>query len=295
MKSRVTVAGVSISNPDRVFYPDDGITKLELARYYEAIADHVVPHVKGRPLTLVRCEGTIANCRFMRHGRVWGPTALRRVKIQEQTKVGEYLVADDLAGVIALVQIDILEIHTWSSRADDVDRPDRIVIDLDPGAGVTFRDVVAAARRVRAKLESLGLESWVKTTGGAGLHVVAPLKPAADWQVCFEFSRALAGAVAREQPARLTTLMGKQNREGKIYLDYLRNNRTNTSVAAFSTRARPGAPVSVPVSWSELAKVRGWTVRTLPKMLARRRRDPWEGYFRCKQQLTAKMVRILGP
>jgi bifunctional non-homologous end joining protein LigD len=293
-RGRIDVAGVSLSHPDRVFYPDDGITKLELARYYESIAEHIVRHVRGRPLTLVRCPKTIAECAYMRHTRVWGPSALRRVHIREKTKVGEYLVADNLAAVIALVQMDILEIHTWNSTVEDLEHPDRIVIDLDPGASIGWRDVMAAARRVRARLEALELESWVKTTGGKGLHVVVPLVPSADWSMCLTFARALAGAVAREQPGKLTTLMGKAHRVGKIYIDYLRNNRTNTSIAAFSARARPGAPVSVPIGWDELAKARGWTARTLPRMLARRRRDPWAGYFRCKQRLTAEMVRILG-
>jgi bifunctional non-homologous end joining protein LigD len=172
--------------------------------------------------------------------------------------------------------------------------PDRVVIDLDPGEGIGWPDLVAAARRVRARLEALELASWVKTTGGKGLHVVVPLLPSADWALCLTFARALAGAVAREQPAKLTTRMGKAHRVGRIYVDYLRNNRTNTSIAAFSARARPGAPVSVPIGWAELARARGFTVRTLPRMLARRRRDPWAGYFGCKQRLTPEMVRILG-
>lgn len=293
-RGRVEVAGVSLSHPDRVFWPDDGVSKLELARYYETVAGAMVPHVRGRPLTLVRCPETIDECAYMRHARAWGPSALRRVRIQEQTKVGEYLVADDVAGVVALVQMDILEIHTWSSTVEDLERPDRIVMDLDPGEGVTWADVVAAAKRMKARLEALELESWVKTTGGKGLHVVVPLVPSADWALCLGFARALAGAVAREQPARLTTLMGKQQRVGKIYLDYLRNNRTNTSIAAFSARARPGAPVSAPIAWRELPRAeQQWTVRTLPARLARQKRDPWADYFRCKQKLTPALLRAL--
>ncbi len=288
---RPVVAGIAVSHPERVFYPDEGITKLELARYYEAIGEWIVPHVRRRPLTLLRCEGTIARCMFLRHARAWGPPALERVRIREKTKVGEYLVANDVAGVVALMQIDVLEIHTWNSTADDVERPNRIVIDLDPGEGVTWKDVVAAARRVRKKLEELGLTSWVKTTGGRGAHVVVPLSPSADWSRCFEFARALCAAVARDEPGKLTTLMGARNRVGKIYLDYLRNNRTNTSVCAYSMRARPGAPVSFPVAWEELGRVQQarLTVRTVPKLLARRK-DPWADYWRCRQKLTAKMT-----
>jgi bifunctional non-homologous end joining protein LigD len=283
---RPVVAGIGISHPARVFYPGDGITKLELARYYEAIGEWIVPHVRRRPLTLLRCEGTIADCRFLRHARAWGPAALERVAIREKHKVGEYLVANDVAGVVALAQIDVLEIHTWNSTADDVERPDRLVIDLDPGAGVGWREIVAAARLVREALLALSLRSWVKTTGGAGLHVVVPLTPVADWSRCLAFARAFSASLAQAHRG-LTTLVGKQHRVGRIYLDYLRNNRTNTSIAAFSTRARPGAPVSVPVAWTELARTRPekLTLRTVPKLLARRKRDPWADYWDCSQQL----------
>jgi bifunctional non-homologous end joining protein LigD len=293
-EDRPVVAGISISHPDRVFYPDDGITKLELARYYEAIGDFIVPHVRGRPLTLLRCEGTIAHCMFLRHGRAWGPPALRRVRIREKTKLGEYLVADDVAGVVALAQMDVLEIHTWSSTVDDIERPNRLVFDLDPGEGVGWPDVVKAARLVRKELGALDLEAWVKTTGGKGLHVVVPLRPSADWSACLAFARALAERLAQREPLRFTARMGKAYRAGKIFIDYLRNNRTNTSIAAFSARARPGAPVSVPLAWEELARARPQTVRTVPAWLQRRRRDPWADYWRCNQRLTAKMVRILG-
>lgn len=279
--TRPVVAGIGISHPERVFYPADGITKLDLARYYEAIGEHIVPHVRRRPLTLLRCEGNIADCRFLRHARAWGPAALERVDIREKHKVGEYLVANDLAGVVALAQIDVLEIHTWNSTADDVERPDRLVIDLDPGEGVAWRDVVAAARVVRKALDTVGLPSWVKTTGGVGLHVVVPLRPAADWSRCLAFARSFCASLAAVD-RRFTTLVAKAQRKGRIYLDYLRNNRTNTSVSAFSTRAKPGAPVSVPISWAELGRVdpRAFTLRTVPKLLARRRRDPWADYFR---------------
>jgi bifunctional non-homologous end joining protein LigD len=281
MTARPVVAGIGISHAERVFWPDYGIRKLDLARYYDAIADWIVPHVRRRPLTLLRCEGTIDDCRFLRHARAWGPSALERVSIREKHKVGEYLVANDSAGVVALAQLDILEIHTWNSTADDVERPDRLVIDLDPGDGVGWRAVVAAARRARAALDALGLPSWVKTTGGVGLHVVVPLRPVADWARCLEVARQFCAALARAEPARFTTLVGKQHRRGRIYLDYLRNNRTNTSVCAFSTRARPGAPVSMPLSWSEVGRVApdAFTLCTVPRLLARRRRDPWAGYF----------------
>src|SRR5215203_3638103 len=192
------VAGVRISHPDRLIYGDLGISKIQLARYYEEIADWIVPHVEGRPLTLVHCPAGLAEpCIFLKHAKAWGPSALRRVKIQEKTKVGEYLVADSLEAVVSLAQMGIVEIHTWNSIAEDVDRPNRIVWDLDPGPSVTWKQVGKAARVVRDVLLTLGLQSWVKTTGGRGLHVVAPLTPQRTVAECLQFSRAVGEAIVR--------------------------------------------------------------------------------------------------
>jgi DNA ligase D-like protein (predicted polymerase) len=182
------------------------VTKLDVARYYDAIGSWIVPHVAGRPLTLVRCpEGLAGECFFMKHSQVWAPEALRRVRIQEKKKLGEYLIADDVAGIVSLAQMGVLEIHTWNALIDDIERPNRIVIDLDPGEQVTWSDVIAAARTVRKTLKALELESWVKTTGGRGLHVVVPLQPHADWTACLEFTRALSEALVRANPGRYTS------------------------------------------------------------------------------------------
>jgi bifunctional non-homologous end joining protein LigD len=289
-KSRLEVAGVPLSHPERVVFPEVGLTKLDLARYYEAIAEHVVPHLAARPLTLLRCPGAIGDdCTFMKHSKVWAPPALRRTRIQEKTKLGEYLVADSLEAVISLVQMDVIEIHTWNSRTEHVEEPDRIVLDLDPGPQVSWKQVIEGGKLVRGALRALGLESYAKTTGGRGLHVVVPIVPEREWSECLAFARGLAIAIERQDPRRYTTRFTKAGREAKILLDYLRNNRTNTSIAAFSARARPGAPVSVPVSWSELTPRLDplqFTVRTVPRRLARLRRDPWDGYFRSRQRLT---------
>jgi bifunctional non-homologous end joining protein LigD len=228
---RPKVAGVPISHPDRLIYPDQGISKLQLAQYYESIADWIVPHVKGRPLTLVHCPaGLAAPCLYMKHAKQWGPNALRRVKIQEKTKVGEYLVADNIEGVVSLAQMGIVEIHTWNSTIDDVERPNRILWDLDPGPKVAWKQVVTAAKVVRDVLTTLGLESWVKTTGGRGLHVVVPIKPGRDWSECLDFARNVSEAIERTDPI-YTTTFAKAGRERKILIDYMRNNRTNTSLA----------------------------------------------------------------
>jgi bifunctional non-homologous end joining protein LigD len=288
------VAGVTVTKGDRPLFDRPRVTKLDLARYLEAVAPWMVPHVDGRPLTLVRCAGRVAEgCQFMRHARAWGPSPLLRVAIREKTKVGEYLVARTPAALVALAQMGVVEIHTWNTRIDDVERPDRIVLDLDPGPSVTWPEVVQAGLAVRDGLAALGLASWAKTTGGAGLHVVVPLRPERPWDECLAFARGFAELVAGGAPDRFTTNFVKHGREEKILLDYLRNNRTNTSVAAYSPRAREGAPVSWPVSWRELSRRPAVSVADAPTRL-RRRKDPWAGYFDADQSISARLMRTIA-
>jgi bifunctional non-homologous end joining protein LigD len=275
------------------------MTKLALARYYEAVAEAMVPHVRDRPLTLVRCPKGLTQpdtCFYMKHSVVWSPPALRKVKVPERKKTGQYLVADDPPGLIALAQMDVLEVHTWNSRMEAVEHPDRIVLDLDPGPDVPWRETVEAARVVRAVLTGLGLTSFLKTTGGKGLHVVVPMAPVFDWEASLALSRAIAGLVVRERPRHYTVSMPKQGREKKILIDYLRNNRGSTSVAAFSTRAHPRATVSTPIAWDELGpdlRPDTFTVESVPRRLARQRRDPWAGFFAAKQTVREDVARLL--
>jgi bifunctional non-homologous end joining protein LigD len=291
-QERVPVAGVSVSHPRRLIYPDVGITKLDVARYYDAVAERMLPHVTGRPLTLLRCGGAIdpaadkGGCVMMRHGKAWGPGVIRRVRIRELRKTGEYLVADSRAALVGLAQMGVVEVHTWNARAEAPYRHDRVVVDLDPGPGVPWRDVVAAARLVRRGLLQLGLQAWVKTTGGKGLHVVAPIEPT-DVSACLAFARGFAAVLVAHDPALFTTVSSKSGREHQILLDVMRNNRTNTSVSAYSLRARPGAPVSLPVSWDEVdARLRpsAFTVATV-RARARREPDPWSRYWTTRQRL----------
>jgi len=292
------VAGVRLTHPDRVLYPPQGITKHDLALFYESIAKWILPHVKGRPLTLVRCpEGTEKGCFYMKHSGVWAPEALRRVKIQEKTKVGEYLVADDVAGLISLVQMGILEIHTWNALADTIERPDRVVFDLDPDPSVGWDRVAASALALRKRLRELGLESFVKTTGGKGLHVCVPLEPERGWEELGEFTRAVAMRLARDEPESFTASMAKAQRKGRIYVDYLRNVRGANAVGAYSTRARAGAPVSVPVAWEELDRLSSpgdYTVAEVPLRVlgfgTSREADPWARYLRVKQRIPASLT-----
>jgi bifunctional non-homologous end joining protein LigD len=293
--SRPIVAGVALSHPDRLIYPELGLSKFDLARYYEAIAEWVVPHLIGRPLTLLHCpRGMAGPCLFMKHAKQWGPDALRRVRIQEKTKIGEYLVADSISAVVALVQMGVVEVHTWNSTTADLERPNRIVWDLDPGPAVTWPQVVTAARLVQAVLKTLGLAAWVKTTGGRGLHIVVPIKPTLEWTECLAYARAVSEVLVRANPQMYTTTYAKRGRERKILLDYLRNNRTNTSVCAFSPRAREGAPVSVPVAWRELSgRPERWTLQTVPRRLRRLRSDPWAGYWTSAQTLSRVAIEAL--
>jgi bifunctional non-homologous end joining protein LigD len=272
-----------------VIYPDLEMSKVEFARYFERIAGWIVPHVAGRPLTLVHCPGGIAApCHFLKHARAWGPSALRRVRIQEKTKIGEYLVADSIEAVVSLAQMGIVEIHTWNSITGDVERPNRIVWDLDPGPEVSWQQVVKAAELVREVLTTLKLRSWVKTTGGRGLHVVVPIKPKRTVAECLDFSRAVSEAIVRADPRAYRTEFAKSGRERKILIDYLRNNRTNTSVCAFSPRARSGAAVSLPLGWNELHHPPDrWTILTVPERLTRIRTDPWADYWKGAQTLSA--------
>jgi bifunctional non-homologous end joining protein LigD len=289
-------AGIRISHPDRLIYPELQLSKLQLAQYYETIGKWILPHVQGRPLTLVHCpEGIAGACRYLRHAKAWGPSALRRVRIREKTKVGEYLVADSIAAVVALAQMGIVEIHTWNSTADDVEHPNRIVWDLDPGPEIGWTQVITAATQLRDVLQALGLASWVKTTGGKGVHVVVPIAPMLDWSDCLAFSRHVSELLARTDPTLYTTAFPKRGRERKILIDYLRNNRTNTSVCAFSPRARPGAVVSMPLDWKDLRRgPERWTLLSVPDRLRRLQADPWAGYWKASQRIPRTVLEAVS-
>jgi bifunctional non-homologous end joining protein LigD len=294
-REAVVVAGVPITHPDRVVYPDQGVTKAALARYYAAVADHLLPHVRGRPAVLVRCpDGLGQACFYQKHAGPWAPASLRRVRIAEKTKTADYLVIEDVAGLVGLVQMGMLEIHTWNAEARRLEAPDRLVFDLDPGPGVPWRAVVVAARLVRSTLEAAGLASYVKTTGGKGLHVVAPIDPGPGWVECAAFAERLAEGLVAETPRAFTATMAKAARRDRIFIDYLRNQRGATSVAAFSTRARPGAPVSVPITWDELGAIRAsdhFTIASTLRRLARLAADPWAGYATLRQALPRSSAR----
>ena len=293
-----TVAGVTVSHPDRILFPDLGFTKLALAQYYERVSQWLLPHLQDRPLTLVRCpEGYNKDCFYQKHATDGVPDTIGRVEIPEQQGVSWYMIADSLPAVIGLVQMGVLELHTWGAKRDGLDRPDRIIMDLDPDPTVPWKFVIEAAQLVKTLLNELDLECFVKTTGGKGLHVVLPLRPVHTWDEVKAFSKGLADHLVHMIPDRFVANMSKHKRKGKIYVDYLRNARGATAIAAYSTRARPGAPVSVPLAWEELSvDVRSdhFTVDNVVVRLNRLKQDPWRDYVSVKQKLTRKMRASLG-
>jgi len=288
------VAGVPLTHPDRILWEEQGITKQGLAEFYEEIADWILPHVIHRPLALVRCpSGSQKGCFFQKHSWAGLSDFILRDTVRDDDGEEEVLLVENISGVVALVQAGVLEIHPWGATIDDIERPDRITMDLDPGEGVDWPGVIAAAREVRERLSALGLESFVKTTGGKGLHVVVPLTPKAGWEEVKAFTRGLSESMEADSPQRYISKATKKARSGLIYIDYLRNGRGATAIAAYSTRARPGAPVSVPLAWDELSpaiKPNHFTVDNLPARLERMRKDPWAALFRTRQTLPSSSV-----
>ncbi len=295
-QGNVEIAGIKLTHPDRVLYPDQGITKLELAHYYEQVADWMIPHLKGRPLTLVRCpEGYKKQCFYQRHVTESLRDPIQSIRVKEGRSTVSYVAVDSAAGLMALVQMGVLEIHTWGSRQDRLEQPDRLIFDLDPDPALPWQQIKEAAETLRDRMSGLGFSAFVKTTGGKGLHVVVPITPKQDWEAVKLFTKKVAGDLVREAPQRYTATMSKSKRKGKIYIDYLRNTRTATAVCAFSTRARANAPVSAPVHWNELATdVRGeyFTIRNVPQRLARQRTDPWEGYEKARRPIPDKLIKL---
>jgi bifunctional non-homologous end joining protein LigD len=286
--------GVKLTHPDRIYWPDAGVTKQGLAEYYADVWKWMAPHVVARPLALVRCpDGISKKCFFQK--AAWKGIH-RSVSVLRNPGEGgdEVLAIHDLDGLIALVQGGVLEIHPWGSTVDELDRPDRIIFDLDPAPDIGWPELMRAANEVRDRLRAEGLESFIKTTGGKGVHVMAPIEPVAHWDEVKPYTRTIAEAMVADSPDRYVSKMSKKLRDGHIFIDYLRNGRGATAVAAYSTRSRPGAPVSTPLSWEELGPdVRGAHLRVdnLPTRLAHLKEDPWSGFFKLKQRLPTSQRR----
>ena len=281
------VEGVRLTHPDKILYPEQGITKAALADYYVAVAARILPHVANRPITMVRCPaGEGQKCFYQRHAGSRVLPQLGEVAVPGFAE--PYLYIKDVGGLVALVQMGVLEIHPWGVTVAKPDRADRIVFDLDPDEGLGFEAVIAAAHEVRDRLSALGLESFVKTTGGKGLHVVVPVAPTAPWSEVKSFAKGLSAEMAADAPAKYLTKISKAERTGRIFIDYLRNDPTSTAVAPYSTRARPGAPVAMPLEWSEVRPgldPRAYDVETVPALVAAQAADPWAEMTRLDQRL----------
>jgi bifunctional non-homologous end joining protein LigD len=292
------VAGVKISNPDKELYPEAKITKLELARYYEAVGPWIVPQVEQRPLTLVRCpNGWDKKCFFQKHIDAKASSALGRVTVQERDGPAEYMMASSVEAVVTTLQMGALELHPSGARAENLECPDRIVLDFDPDEKLPWAELVTAVTSMRSLLDKLGLVSFLKTTGGKGLHVVIPIEPTVIWDNVKGFSKALADAFTKTFPDRYLSTMSKAARSGKIFIDYLRNDSSATAIAAYSLRARRNAPVAMPLSWDELREdVRGehFNVRSALTRLARQKKDPWAELTTLRQSLTEEMMDKVG-
>lgn len=295
--SEAEVAGIRLTHSNKLLYPDAKITKLDLAHYYEQIADWILPHVVNRPLAIVRCPaGNGKPCFFQKHPGVGPSPALLLVDVSESKAPEYHLAVKDLAGLIALVQMGVLEIHTWGSTINHLQKPDRLVFDLDPDPTVPWSRMVTAAREVRLVLEELDLVSFLKTTGGKGLHLVVPIQRRASWDDVKKFCRSVAEAIVAAAPDRYVATMSKAARRGKIFIDYLRNGRGATSIAPYSTRARDGATVSVPIAWNELSNrltSDHFHAQNLLTRLRRLRNDPWSQMASTRQSITKSVVERL--
>jgi bifunctional non-homologous end joining protein LigD len=273
---------VKLTHPDRLYWPDDGVTKEGLADYYADVWRHIAPFVTGRPLALLRGpNGITGELFFQKHAWKGLNKNIRLVNDPAEPQDQPLIAIDSLDGLMGLVQSGVLEIHPWGSTLADWERPDMIVMDLDPGEGVAWQAVIDAALEVRERLKQAGLESFAKTSGGKGLHVVAPLKPKAAWPEVKAFTKSIADAMAADSPDKYVATIAKAKRTGKILVDYLRNQRGATAVAAYSTRARPGASVSMPLAWDELGPDIGpahFTVYNAPQRLAALESDPWRDF-----------------
>lgn len=284
----------AITHPDKILDAESGMTKRQLAEYYEAVAGNLLPHIADRPLSIVRCpDGNGKPCFFQKHVGFGLPPGIKTVSVRSRKtrEKEDYLTVDSSEGLVGLAQMGVLEIHTWGSRNESLEQPDRIVFDLDPDSAIPWKTLAETARTFKRRLAKMGLTSFLKSTGGKGLHVVVPIRPDHEWPVIKEFAHGLALELERETPDLYVTKMTKATRKNRIYLDYLRNDREATSVAPYSPRARSGVPVAMPLRWSELsaAKAPAFHVLDFAKWKSRLRHDPWDEMLSTKQKLPSTM------
>jgi len=291
------LGATKISHGERVIDPTTGLTKLDLVRYYESIAPFMLPHLAGRPVSLVRAPSGITGQQFFqKHDEKLSIPGMREFPVDLWPGHGALLELPTAEALVSAAQMNVIEFHTWNSTAKNIDKPDRIVFDLDPGEGVVWPHLQEAAQLTQELLKNLGLKAWLKTSGGKGLHVVVPVAPRRDSDVVKGFSQAVVQHLARTIPSRFVAKSGGSNRVGKIFIDWLRNGRTQTTAAAFSARARPGLGVSMPIDWGTLESIKSgaqWNIATAREYLSFQKKDPWADYWGCKQTITEGM-KMLG-
>ncbi len=289
---RREIAGVSVSSPDRVIDAQTGWTKADLAEYYCRIGDWILPELINRPVSLLRApEGVGGETFFQKHAERLAIPNIRHLPKEIYPKHDPLMEINSLKALVGAVQMGTIELHTWGSNSDSVERPDRFVLDLDPDPALPWRSMIEATQLILTVLDEIGLESWLKTSGGKGIHIVVPLARHADWETVKGFSRAIAQFVADRLPDRFTAVMGPKNRVGKIFIDYLRNQRGASAVATYSARARPGLAVSVPIARDELTELRSadqWNISNVFDRLEELDSDPWAGYSN-RQRITRRM------
>ncbi|MDW3683003.1 DNA ligase D [Cupriavidus sp. CV2] len=289
-------SSVKVTHPERVIDPSTGLTKLDLVRYYESVADWMLPHLKDRPLSMLRApNGITEELFFQKHPESKMP-GLKEHDPAVWPGHAALLTVDNLDALLSAAQMNVVEFHTWNSMVKRLDKPDRVIFDLDPGEALKWPHMQEAALLVHTLLTELGLKAWLKTSGGKGLHIVVPLSPRLDYDTVKGFSRAFVQHIARTIPQRFSATSGPANRKGKVFVDYLRNGMGQTTVAAFSARARPGLGVSMPVTWEQLRSLKSgaqWTVATAREYLSFQTEDPWNDYWSTRQSLTTAMKRLL--
>lgn len=293
-----TVAGVKLSHPDKLLYPEAGLSKLSLARYYESIADWILPHLKNRPLSLVRCpDGWNKECFYQKHADKSVHAAVSRVEVPEGGGTATYFAANTLPALIGLVQWGVTELHPWGSRSPNPEKPDRLIFDFDPADDVTWHRLVEAVHTLKTLLDDLGLAAFLKTTGGKGLHVVVPIKRTLSWAEAKDFSKAIADLLSKTFPDRYLASLSKSKRTGRIFIDYLRNAEGATAIGPYAIRSRKNAPVSTPIEWKELeqdVRFDYFNVKNVPARLAKLRQDPWEAIDTSSRTVTAAMFTRVG-
>jgi bifunctional non-homologous end joining protein LigD len=292
------VAGIALSNPDKLYFPETGLTKRDIVEYYVSVADWLLPHIRNRPLSLYRCpDGWNKQCFYQKNADKAVNQAVTRMAVPESGGSATYMGANTATALAALVQWGVIELHPWGSRTPKLDRPDQLIFDFDPDDGMKWATLVEAVGLLRTLLDDLQLTAFLKTTGGKGLHVIVPIRATLGWDDAKGFTKAIAELLAATFPDRFTSVMSKERRKGRIFIDYLRNGQGSTAIAPYAVRARKGAPVSAPIDWEELVRDVRFDHFNATNMLARLQRakkDPWADFLDTDQAITRAMFKRIG-